>query len=81
MVRQLYYDRGWQYMNDLWRYDLATGMWTWMSGSDMAVQAGIYGTQGIPAAPMFPARGVAAIPGQTVPAICGFLGVRLVSLP
>jgi N-acetylneuraminic acid mutarotase len=35
-------------LNDLWRYDPATGNWTWMSGSDavggQGVQPGVYGT-------------------------------------
>jgi len=35
---------GW--LNDLWRYSSLTGEWTWMAGSDVIDQAGIYGTQG-----------------------------------
>ncbi|HPI88946.1 MAG TPA: kelch repeat-containing protein [Spirochaetota bacterium] len=33
-------------LNDLWRYDPATGEWTWMSGSGAVEQPGVYGTQG-----------------------------------
>ena len=33
--------------NDLWRY--SNGEWTWMSGSNQAVQLGAYGTQGVTA--------------------------------
>lgn len=33
-------------LNDLWKYDTATNMWTWMSGSNTAEQLGTYGTLG-----------------------------------
>ena len=36
------------YLNDLWRYDTATGMWTWMSGADTFNQSGVYGIKGEP---------------------------------
>jgi hypothetical protein len=32
------------YLNDLWKY--SAGQWTWMGGSSIALQPGIYGTQG-----------------------------------
>ena len=35
-------------LNDLWRYDMATNEWTWMSGSSTRYQGGVYGTQGTP---------------------------------
>lgn len=35
------------FLNDLWKYTSATGQWTWESGSDLASQSGIYGTQGV----------------------------------
>lgn len=39
------------HLNDLWKYDPATGDWTWMSGSDTQVQTfGSYGTLGVAAA-------------------------------
>jgi N-acetylneuraminic acid mutarotase len=37
---------GWGSLNDLWKYDPTTLEWTWVSGSNAADQAGIYGTQG-----------------------------------
>lgn len=37
-------------MNDLWKYDLATGNWTWMNGQNVIDPAGIYGSLGVPAA-------------------------------
>ena len=37
------------YLNDLWRYDPSTNVWTWMSGSNTANQVGVYGTKGVPA--------------------------------
>src|SRR5512136_1521022 len=35
------------YLNDLWTYDPATFQWTWVSGSNLNGQSGIYGTQGL----------------------------------
>lgn len=32
--------------NDLWKYDPVTNEWTWVSGSSIVHQAGIYGTKG-----------------------------------
>lgn len=29
-------------LNDLWKYSVATGLWTWVSGSDVINQAGVY---------------------------------------
>jgi gliding motility-associated-like protein len=34
--------------NDLWKYDVSSGLWTWMHGSPLADQFGTYGTQGLP---------------------------------
>ncbi|MEQ9101076.1 MAG: fibronectin type III domain-containing protein [Imperialibacter sp.] len=34
-------------MNDLWKYDIQTGVWTWMSGSEGVYDYGYYGTQGV----------------------------------
>jgi hypothetical protein len=34
-------------LNDLWKYD--AGQWTWMSGSNLVGEPGVYGTQGIAA--------------------------------
>jgi hypothetical protein len=33
-------------LNDLWKYNISSGEWTWMSGSNLANQNGTYGTQG-----------------------------------
>ncbi len=35
-----------EYLNDLWKYNLATGQWTWMSGDNTLEQLGVYGTKG-----------------------------------
>lgn len=35
------------FLNDLWKY--SNGQWTWMGGPNIAVQSGVYGTQGVPA--------------------------------
>lgn len=34
-------------LNDLWMYNLTSGLWTWLSGSSTGNQEGIYGTQGV----------------------------------
>ncbi|MES2594472.1 MAG: kelch repeat-containing protein [Verrucomicrobiota bacterium] len=41
---------GTNHHNDLWRYDIASGNWTWMEGSSTPNQNGVYGTQGTAAA-------------------------------
>jgi N-acetylneuraminic acid mutarotase len=35
--------------NALWQYDLGTGDWTWISGSNTQGASGVYGAQGTPA--------------------------------
>jgi hypothetical protein len=34
--------------NDLWKYDISTNEWTWMSGSSFANATGVYGVKGVP---------------------------------
>jgi N-acetylneuraminic acid mutarotase len=41
-------------LNDLWMYGTGTGEWTWIGGSNLANQPGIYGTRGTPAPGNFP---------------------------
>ncbi len=45
--------------NDLWKFDPATELWTWVSGSSSEGQAGMYGTQGVPSASNAPGARVA----------------------
>jgi N-acetylneuraminic acid mutarotase len=40
------------YLNDLWRY--SAGQWTWMGGSNVLDQSGVYGTQGVAASSTTP---------------------------
>jgi hypothetical protein len=35
------------FLNDLWKYDVASGEWTWVNGDTTASNRGIYGTKGI----------------------------------
>jgi len=42
------------FLNDLWRFDTASGHWIWMSGSNMSQVAGVYGTLGVPSAGNIP---------------------------
>ena len=41
-------------LNDLWKYNLSSGQWTWVSGSNLIGQAGVYGTLGTPATSNIP---------------------------
>lgn len=34
------------YLNDLWKYDPLTNLWTWVSGDSTVNSTGVYGTQG-----------------------------------
>lgn len=34
------------YLNDLWRYNPGTNNWTWIKGSNLTYNAGLYGTKG-----------------------------------
>ena len=42
------------YLNDLWRYNPDTNMWTWVSGTQYINQAGTYGIKGTPNAANIP---------------------------
>jgi hypothetical protein len=35
-------------LNDLWKYDISTNMWTWMSGSSVSNQLPVHGVLGVP---------------------------------
>jgi len=41
-------------LNDLWKYDIATNLWTWMSGDTISNSMGFFGTLGIPSVNNFP---------------------------
>jgi hypothetical protein len=34
-------------LNDLWEYDVTTGNWRWLKGSNLRNQFGVYGTKGV----------------------------------
>lgn len=38
------------FLNDLWKYDITTNMWTWINGSNTTNQISVYGTQNSPSA-------------------------------
>lgn len=38
------------YCNDLWKYNISSNNWTWISGSNVVGQFGLYGTMGVPSA-------------------------------
>ncbi|MDD3266485.1 MAG: kelch repeat-containing protein [Burkholderiales bacterium] len=35
-------------LNDLWKYNPKTNQWTWVNGSNLNGQSGVYGTMGVP---------------------------------
>jgi N-acetylneuraminic acid mutarotase len=35
------------FLNDLWKYNPATNQWTWVKGSNVILQTGMYGTLGV----------------------------------
>ena len=41
-------------INDLWEFNPSTQLWTWMGGSSLISQAGVYGTAGTPATGNWP---------------------------
>jgi N-acetylneuraminic acid mutarotase len=41
-------------LNDLWKYNASANQWTWLNGSNVIDQAGVYGTQTVPTATNFP---------------------------
>ena len=53
---------GWLHGNDLWKFEPATGLWTWVSGSDTPSQPGVYGTIGVPEAANVPGGRTLAVP-------------------
>jgi hypothetical protein len=36
-------------LDDLWEYNLGSGVWTWIGGSSSTAASGTYGTQGVAA--------------------------------
>jgi len=38
------------YLNDLWKYDIASNLWTWISGDSIVNPTASFGTQGVPSA-------------------------------
>ena len=48
-------------LSDLWRYTIARGLWTQVSGPGAANQAGVYGTLGVSAASNLPGARVSSV--------------------
>ncbi len=42
------------YYTTLWKYEIGTNEWTWVSGTNTSNQAGVYGTQGVPSPSNYP---------------------------
>jgi N-acetylneuraminic acid mutarotase len=51
---QGYTPNGFGILNDMWEYDPSTNEWTWVGGSNLTYQSGVYGTLGTPAAGNIP---------------------------
>lgn len=50
--------------SDLWEYDLATKMWTWIKGADTLGSAGVYGAMGLAAPSNLPSARESAMAWQ-----------------
>lgn len=46
------------YLADMWKYDVNTAIWTWMSGSNILDDPGHYGSLGVPSVNNYPAARV-----------------------
>ncbi len=49
------------YLNDLWKYTVSTGQWTWVGGSETISASGVYGTQGAAASADVPGARSASV--------------------
>jgi N-acetylneuraminic acid mutarotase len=49
------------FLNDLWKFDPTTNLWTWVSGSSTGHQSGVYGTKGIPSATNVPGARIGSV--------------------
>ncbi|MFX0135142.1 MAG: Kelch repeat-containing protein [Candidatus Hodarchaeota archaeon] len=54
-------DGSWGYLNDLWMFNITSGLWTWVSGSNLTYKAGVYGAKGEPAEGNVPGSRYASI--------------------
>jgi hypothetical protein len=50
----LFGGQNYSYLNDLWKFNPTTNLWTWVSGANTANQAGTYGTKGVPSSANVP---------------------------
>jgi hypothetical protein len=48
-------------LNDLWRYDITTGQWTWVAGDTVLNVSGVYGTKGVPSSANKPGSRVSGV--------------------
>ena len=55
------------YLNDLWRYRVNDSTWTWMQGSNIAEQIGVYGQKGENN------PNITAVPGSRIEAVGFFV--------
>lgn len=44
----------WGMLADLWKYNIASGQWTWVAGPNIVEQSGVYGTKGTANAANYP---------------------------
>jgi len=49
------------FLNDLWRYNISTNQWTWMGGTNIAFDAGNYGTLATPSSNNIPPARVGGV--------------------
>lgn len=61
-------------LNDLWKYDVSTGNWTWMKGDSTRNKNGIYGTKGIAASTNKPGARYSPLSWQDVNGLFYLMG-------
>jgi hypothetical protein len=62
------------YLNDLWKFDPASSNWTWIKGTNVIDQNGIYGTRGVPDPANIPGARHASSSGAGGPGIAWLFG-------
>ena len=48
------WDSSYTLLNDLWRFNITSQEWTWISGNNTVDVNGVYGTKGVPSSTKFP---------------------------
>ncbi|MEL6557574.1 MAG: fibronectin type III domain-containing protein [Bacteroidota bacterium] len=64
------------YLNDLWKYEIATGEWTWVAGGDQNDLAGVYGQLGVSSPENYPGSRAGSLTWKDQNGLFWFFGGR-----